>query len=154
MYSYKVPHRITRRLFTLFFLCLSSLPLAAQNDSFEAAENIPANIHNVTSGGYWSAGKDEGFFRAVVTAGGVEHVVHRLYIQWLKNNPKTQDYELVRTVNVKELNLGHGHVMNVKTSFGDINAFSIKVTANSRGCEPKHFTIIAKGNGKYTFTNF
>jgi len=150
MYSQTMPHRMVRNLIALLFICLHSLPSSAQDESFKAAEEIPVAIHNVAAGGYWSIDKDEGFFRAVVTAGGIEHVVHRLYIQWLKNDVATQSYELVRTISVKELNLGHGYVMSVKTSFGDINSFKIDVIANSRGGEKKHFAIIAKGDGKYT----
>ena len=133
-----------RRSFTL-----SSAPSIAQNESFETAEQVPPSIHHVASGGFWTAGKDEGFFRAVVTAGGVEHVSHRLFIQWLKSDAKTQRYAVVRTVNVTELNLGHGHVLEVQTSFGDINAFKVDVSANSRGGKSRRFAITAKGDGKY-----
>jgi hypothetical protein len=101
------------------------------------------------SGGFWTAGTDEGFFRAVVIAGGVEHVSHRLYIQWLRINASSQSYELFRTVNVKEFNLGQGFVLEVKTSFGDINSFKIDVIANSRGGKTQRFAITAKGDGTY-----
>ena len=149
MYFQTMPHRTVRNLIALLFICLHSLPSSAQDESFKAVEKTPVTIHSLASGGYWSVGKDEGFFRAVITADGVEHVVHRLYIQWLKNDANTQGYELVRTVNVKELNLGHGYVMRVKTSFGDINSFKIDVTANSRSGEEKHYAITAKGDGKF-----
>ena len=142
-------HRVVTRVFAILVLCLSTLPSAAQNESFDAAEQVPASVHSAMSGGFWTRGNDEGFFRAIVTAGGVEHVVHRLYIQWLRSDAQKQNYELVRTVNVKELNLGQGFVLDVKTSFGDINAFKINVTANSRGGKAKRFAITAKGDGKY-----
>lgn len=142
-------HRVVASFFAILFLCLSAPPSNAQNESFDAAEQVPASVHSAMSGGFWTRGKEEGFFRVVVIAGGVEHVAHRLYIQWLRTNTKKQSYELVRTVNVKELNLGHGFVLDVKTSFGDINAFRIDVTANSRGGKVKHFAITAKGDGKY-----
>lgn len=134
---------------TVLFLCLNASPSPAQNESFEAAEQVPAGIHHASAGGFWNQGKDEGFYRAVVVARGVEHVSHQLFIQWLRTNSKTQDYELIRTVNVKELNLGHGFVLAVTTSFGDINAFRVDVTANSRGGKAKRFVITVKGDGKY-----
>lgn len=74
----------------------------------------------------------------------------RWAIQWLRSDAQKQSYELVRTVNVKELNLGHGFVLEVKTSFGDINSFKIDVTANSRGSAPKTFAITVSGDEKYT----
>ncbi len=143
-------HRVVTSVAAIFLLCLSALPSIAQNQSFAAVEGVPANIHSVLSGGFWTRGKDEGFFRTIVTVGGVEHVAHRLYFQWLRINANSQSYELVRTVNVKELNLGHGYVLEVKTSFGDINAFKVDVTANSRGGKARRFAITAKGDGKYT----
>ena len=142
-------HKLVASFVAILLLCLSSPPSNAQNESFDAAEQVPVSIHHVAAGGFWTLGKDEGFFRAIIVAGGVEHVSHRLYIQWLRVNAKTQSYELVRTVNVKELNLGHGFVLEVKTSFGDINAFKIDVTANSRGGKAKRFAITVKGDGRY-----
>ncbi len=145
----RVSH-IGATLFAALFLCLSPLVAYAQNEAFEAAEKVPAGIHEVSAGGFWTAGKDEGFFRIVVYAGGLEHVSHRLYIQWLRNDAKTQSYELIRTVNVKELNSGHGYLLDVKTSFGEINAFKVDVTAKDRGGMTKRFAITASGDGKYT----
>lgn len=142
-------YKLAASFFAILLICLSALPAISQNEPFEAAENVPVGIHHVAAGGFWTVGKDEGFFRAVVIAGGVEHVVHRLYIQWLRSDPNKQSYELVRTVNVRELNQGQGHVLEVKTSFGDINAFKVDVTANSRGGKAKRFAITAKGDGKY-----
>lgn len=143
-------HQIVINFSAVFLLCLSlATPSNAQNEAFEAADQVPASIHSAMSGGYWTAGKDEGFFRVVVVAGGVEHVSHRLYLQWLRIDAKTQSYDLLRTVNVKELNLGHGFVLEVKTSFGDINAFKIDVTANSRGGQANKMAITVKGDGKY-----
>ena len=146
--------RRTCRYFALFlamfFAGTGLRPAVAQNQAFEAAEKTPASVHSAASGGYWSAGSDEGFFRAIVISAGVEHVAHRLYIQWLKNDTKTQTYNLIRTVNVKELNLGQGHVLEIVTSFGDVNAFQIAVTANTRGGEAKRYAITARGSGGYT----
>jgi hypothetical protein len=137
-------------LFVALLLNFFSLPAYAQNEAFEAAEKVPAGIHNVSAGGFWTAGKDEGFFRTVVYAGGVEHVSHRLFIQWLRSDAKTQSYQLVRTVNVKELNFGPGYILDVKIDFGEINAFKIDVTAKDRGGTAKEFAITASGDGKYT----
>jgi hypothetical protein len=143
-------HQIVINFSAVFLLCLSlATPSNAQNEAFEAADQVPASIHSAMSGGYWTAGKDEGFFRVVVVAGGVEHVWHRLYIQWLRSDAKTQGYELVRTVNVQELNLGQGYLLEVKTSFGNFNSFKIEVTAKSLRVKTKRFAITAKGDGKY-----
>lgn len=125
-------------------------PSNAQNEAFEAAEQVPARIHSIMTGGIWMRGKDEGFFRVVVVAGGVEHVTNRLYVQWLRVDYETQGYELIRTVNVKQFNEGYGSVLKVKTASGDINAFKIDVTEKSKSGKAKRFAITVKGDGKYT----
>ena len=104
----KQAQKIITVFVALIVLTFSAVAGFAQNSNFEAAHSVPPNIHTVQTGGYWAVGEDEGFFRVVITAGGVEHVSHRLYIQWLRNNATIQSYELVRTVNVTELNLGQG----------------------------------------------
>jgi hypothetical protein len=134
-------------------LLLSAVPSYAQNETAEAAKRVPAGINSVVSGGFWTQGTDEGFFRVIVTAGGVEHVAHKLYIQWLKTDAKTQGYALVRTTGVKELNGTNGAVFKVKTSFGDINAYKIDVTANSRGGKIRRYAITVKGDGRYVLTS-
>ncbi|MGI9475259.1 MAG: hypothetical protein ACR2PI_01025, partial [Hyphomicrobiaceae bacterium] len=88
-------------------------------------------------------------FRVVVTAAGVEHVSHRLYIQWLESDAKNHRYALLDTVNVKELDFGSGWVLETKTEFGDINALKIDVTARGRGGGARRFTITAMAGGKY-----
>ena len=144
-------HQIVVSFVAILLLGLSlATPSNAQNEVFEAAEQVPASIHSAKSGGFWTAGEDEGIFRVVVVAGGVEHVKHRLYIQWLRSDAKTQSNELIRTVNVQELNMGQGYLLDVKTSFGDFNSFKIDVTARSLRVKTKKFAITAKGDGKYT----
>lgn len=144
-------HQIVASFVAMQLLYLSlATPSNAQNEAFEAAEQVPASIHSAISGGFWIEGTDEGFFRVVVVAGGVEHVSHRLYIQWLRSDAKTQSYDLIRTVNVQELNLGQGYLLDVKTSFGDFNSFKIEITARSQRVKTKKFAISATGDGKYT----
>ncbi len=136
-------------IFVVICLGISAFPVVAQNQAFEHAEKTPVGVHSVSADGFWTSGNAEGFYRTVVVAGGVEHVTHRLFIQWLQNDPGNQRYKLIRTVNVTELNLGAGHVLDVKTNFGDINLFKISVTATSRGRKVKRFVITAKGEGGY-----
>lgn len=141
--------RHASKLIALPLLVCASL-LAAQNAQAEVASHIPASIHQVTSGGSWSQGKQEGFYRAVVTARGIEHVSHRLYIQWLRVNPQKQRYELIRTVGVKEINAGHGQVLSVHTTFGNVNAFRINVTAKTPGGKSRRYVISVRRIGRYS----
>jgi hypothetical protein len=128
---------------------LSAVPSLSQANTFLNAEQTPPGIHLVSAGGYWESVEDEGFYRVVVTASGVEHVVHQLFIQWLRSNSDTQEYELLRTVGVEELNQAQSNILNVETSFGDINAFEIIVSLGPRGNTAEIMTLIAHGDGTY-----
>lgn len=129
----------------------TTVPTHAQDTLLGDAERVPGRIHKVEAGGYWTRDKQEGFFRVVVVAAGVEHVVHRLYLQWLTIDPDSQDYRLVRTTPVKELNEGHGSVLEVKTEFPDLGRLKVTINATPRGGgSVKRFVVAAAGDGAYT----
>ena len=129
----------------------AAAPAHAQDTLLGAAKRVPGRIHKVDAGGYWARDKQEGFFRVVVVAAGVEHVVHRIYLQWLTIDPDSQDYRLVGTTPVKELNEGHGSVLDVKTEYPDLGRLRVTINASPRGGGPvKRFVLTAKGDGTYT----
>jgi hypothetical protein len=129
----------------------AAAPAHAQDTLLGDAKRVPGRIHKVDAGGYWARDKQEGFFRVVVVAAGVEHVVHRIYLQWLTIDPDSQDYRLVGTTPVKELNEGHGSVLDVKTEYPDLGRLRVTINASPRGGGPvKRFVLTAKGDGTYT----
>ena len=130
------------------FVCSSA---HAQSSEIANLETLPTEISYVETGGFWSKGQDEGFFRVVVTSAGIEHVSNRLFIQMLQLNNKTQTYKIVKTIGIGETNRAEGNVINVSTSFGDINAFEVKVESSNRGQETKRFMLILNGSGGYKF---
>ncbi len=139
-----------RPSFLASLILLLSASLSISQDSYmETAAEVPAGVHHVSSGGYWSDKDVEGFYRVMVIARGVEHVSHRLFVQWLRSDASTQAYTVVRTVDVKELDLGQGYVFGVTTAFGDLNAFKIAVTARRPNAKEKSFMITAKDVGQY-----
>ncbi len=129
-------------------IMLSATPVSADDLALEQAELVPAVIHVVQSGGFWSTGDDEGYFRAVIISGGVEHVSHQLFIQWMRSNSESQDYELARTAKVEELS--NGNVLEVSTDFGDINAFEVNVAASSRDGNVTKYQIVVGARQKYS----
>ena len=135
-------------LASVILLVSASLSLA-EDDPSVAVELVPAGVHQVNSGGYWSDDETDGFYRVIVMAGGVEHVSHRLFVQWVWSDESPPAYTVVRTVEIKELDLGPGHLLDVTTSFGDFDAFKIAVTSRDRAGKEKSFMIIAKGVGQY-----
>jgi hypothetical protein len=132
-------------------LTVASAEAGAQDALLGDSKALPASIHKVEAGGYWSRGKEEGFFRVVVVAGGVEHVVHRLYLQWLAVDPDSQKYRVVRTIPVREINKGHGSVLEVKSTFADLGRLKVAITARRRGGGPaKRFVLTAQADGTYS----
>jgi hypothetical protein len=58
---------------------------------------------------------------------------------------------LVGTTPVKELNEGHGSVLDVKTEYPDLGRLRVTINASPRGGAPvKRFVLTAKGDGTYT----
>jgi hypothetical protein len=84
-------------------LLLLSVAARAQDELHKDVRSLPSHVHSVHSGGYWEHGNQEGFYRIVVMAGGFEHVIAQLYVQWISIDQDTRDYKIVRTVNVTEL---------------------------------------------------
>jgi len=76
----------------------------AQEPVPDAVATLASGIQSVVSGGYWSSGDQEGFFRAVTVAGGVEHVSMALYLQWLGVDVDTNSSRLLATIPVAEVN--------------------------------------------------
>ena len=62
----------------------------------EVSKLDPA-ITDVVTGGNWSAGDREGSFRLVVVTHGYEHLISRLYVQWLEAVPDSGETRLLST---------------------------------------------------------
>ena len=55
-------YQIVASFVAMLLLGLSlATPSNAQNEAFEAAEQVPAGIDSVIKDGFWTLGKDEGF---------------------------------------------------------------------------------------------
>jgi hypothetical protein len=69
------------------------LPLSvvtrAQDELLKDVRNLPPHVHSVHSGGYFEQGNQDGFYRVVVMVGGFEHVIARLYVQWVSTDHAT-----------------------------------------------------------------
>lgn len=134
-------------------LCISITVSAAQDRLATDARNVPASVHEVTSGGYWSNASSEGFFRTVVIAAGVEQTVHRLYVQWIAVSGETQDHQLSHMVDVDEFNVGHGVTLAVKNDFSVLDQLTGSVEATPLGGgEVQSYVLTATNHGTYQLT--
>jgi len=136
----------------LIFACLAlaCTHAAAEGYGIGDARATPPGIHYVRTGGYWSHGQDEGFYRVVVIAGGVEHVAHRLYLQWLAIDRDNNAYKLTRTVDVKELNGQVGAHFDVSPHFNPDGPFKLTVTVTTRDNVKRKRSLTATADGRYT----
>ena len=131
-------------------------PVSGQDAVPESAKSLAGEIHTVLYGGYWSNGGDEGFFRAVVIAEGVEHVNHSLYLQWVKVDIEQQSYVLSSSVSIEEINTGHAenYVLELtreESVFGTLR-MTVVVTRVRSGGEIKYRLTANGAEGAYKIT--
>jgi hypothetical protein len=88
-------------------LALASVPLAAAaaDDDAKIVESLPPQVADVVTGGSWSAGKQGGFYRALVIMTGTEKDFGaRVFLQWLALSEASPVPTVVKTVPIKEVN--------------------------------------------------
>jgi hypothetical protein len=89
-------------LATVLFAIFAATPGSAQNaDGIAGA--LPANVTEVTTGGSWTKGEQNGSFRAIVVMTGDKEPEAAVFVQLLafeKNNPVAK---VVKTLSVKEV---------------------------------------------------
>ena len=111
---------------------------------------VPSSIEWLQAGGYWSAGKREGRYRVIVTAGGFEHISRRLFLQWIETGTRSRESAVVSTVAVKEIGFVHGGRIEVTIRFGKQNAFEFTATVERRGTPRRTFAVTAYEIGRYS----
>jgi hypothetical protein len=79
---------------------------AVIQDPFEAGvAAIPSEVREVRSAGRWrSADGQGGFYRVITLRAGDEHVVDRLYVQWIRDAAADERPGVVATLAVSEVN--------------------------------------------------
>jgi sulfur transfer complex TusBCD TusB component (DsrH family) len=128
--------------------CLSTGSPEVPDEFVREAMHVPASVEDVASGGYWTQGGVEGFFRIVVLAYGVEHVVHRLYVQLVAVSSEDQSYRLVSSVSVKEINEGHGVTLELTPYF--VAGRTAEIVAFPRGGgHGQPYLLIVRDDGGY-----
>ncbi len=68
------------------FLLLGMLALPRSASAQGELTPIPADVETVVSGGYWELGDSaSGHFRATISTNGLEHLISRLRIEWIRD---------------------------------------------------------------------
>ena len=73
----------------------------------QTAPAVPTNVDAVEAGGYWTTGSQEGQYRLIVESSGYEHIVSRVFLQWL-SQPKSSDdsVTILASVELTEIDAG------------------------------------------------
>jgi hypothetical protein len=128
-----------------------SVAARAQDEWLEDVRSLPPHVHSVHSGGYWEHGNQEGFYRILVMAGGFEHVIARLYAQWISTDQDTRDYKIVRTVNVTEFNGGGASVIQPVLRFTPgAKKLQVALAVTRRDGKTEKRTLTVLPDGSYT----
>ena len=129
---------------------LFSQPSYAQSQDQEAAriENLPVDIGTVETGGEWQNGDKTGFYRIVVTGDGIEHLVNRLYVQWLALEFGGNSYRLERTVAVEEINTLNAAI-SVETEFYNHDHPQLIISTTDREMKTRAYRLTLLPDGRY-----
>jgi hypothetical protein len=139
-----------RAIATAVALLLAVTSASAQDFGPKDAQATPVGVLFAQTGGQWQKGEQEGFYRVLVISGGFEHVISRLYIQWIALDQDNREYKLVRTVDVKELNGGGSSVLKPSPKFADKGNWTIAVAVGSRDGKNATRTITVRPDGGYS----
>ncbi|MGI9414305.1 MAG: hypothetical protein ACR2PM_11585 [Hyphomicrobiales bacterium] len=138
---------------TLVMAAVAVTPSKAENTLLKDVGQVPVSVHQVMTGGHWSADGAEGAYRAVVASVGSEHVKHQIYLQWLTLDAENGAYTVTRTTSVDEINADHGYVLDAHMEFTIEGQFRVHLRARARGAKADdNFIIVAKPAGGYTVT--
>jgi hypothetical protein len=69
---------------------------------------VPASVTSVVSGGFWQSGSQAGRYRVVVVDEGTEHVVSRVFVEWVKDAEAPETGPAVVASVEPELPFGRG----------------------------------------------
>jgi len=133
------------------------LPLSvaawAQDEWLKDVRSLPPEVHSVHSGGFWKHGNQVGRYRIVVMVAGFEHLIARLYVQWISTDQDSRDDKIVRTVNVTEFNAGGASVIEPALRFtpGAKNLqIELAVTPRDGSGKTQKRTLTVMPDGRYT----
>jgi len=122
----------------------------AQDGHLATVDALPGDVLSVTSAGRWHTGDAAGFYRVVVLGGGYEHVVNRLYLQWLRDGDSEGPARVVKTTGVSELNTEgpYSFACHVRSARANELVVAVRATHAYTG-ERVRFTVRAGAPGVY-----
>ena len=132
-------------------VALATAPTRAQ-DSFNAAlSQLPGELRDVRTAGYWRTPEGGGTYRVIVMRGGYDHLADLLYIQWLKDPVVPGPATIVATIGVGEINDQGPYTFSHTLRAEATNRLRITVTArHTHSQKNQQFVFTATTPRMYT----
>lgn len=109
---------------------------------------LPAGVVAVRSGGAWTEGEAAGSYRVVVVNAGFEHVVSRVYVQWLEVDPDQRGERVRLTATFADINSLPMYSLDIAAFEAGEGGIDVTLSGyNSYSNEPERFVIQAREPG-------
>ncbi len=131
-----------------FILVIIAVLVSSNVMAFES--KYSTTLKHVTSIGEWKHKNQTGYFRFISHATGSEHVISKLYVQWLTHHiDGEQDSKIVAEIEIVELR-GFEYSVPKCNKTNECKIFSLKATESFSHFKSFLFTIIVSKFGEYT----
>ncbi len=108
-------------------------------------------IASVNSGGWWTDDDDEGFYRVVLEDRGFEHVVSKVWVQWIEISPVGGAQRIRETADIEELNGAAACKLEIHRLLPTAEGVEIELVGqNSYTTEAVRFVLRAGAPGIWT----
>ncbi len=115
------------------------------------AAGVTADVSTVRTGGAWSEGKRQGQYRIIITDRGFDHIVSKLYLQWLEQEPEEAVPVVRATVGFSAFNEMPVYNLDIAEWNPQINLLRVELTAyNSYSGAKCRFIVEAMAPGAAT----
>ncbi|MEO8275759.1 MAG: hypothetical protein ABI639_06035 [Thermoanaerobaculia bacterium] len=109
------------------------------------ALRLDVAVSSVASGGLWQYNGSYGIYRLVVLSGGVEHVVDRIYAQWLRFDEVSRTQVVLESVAVPSLDNSLSLVRSLELVEPGSNRAVFKLTRAARDPAPAEHVYLELG---------
>jgi hypothetical protein len=133
-------------------LGITRVNVQAQDPFHAGIAAIPPEVRQVTSAGRWrTPDGNAGLYRVIALRVGDEHVVDRLYVQWVRDDRTADLPQVVATVAVNEVNDAGPFTFTYILNSERLTRLRIRVDAhNSYTGERTSFVLFATTPGSVT----
>lgn len=114
---------------------------------------LSAAITTVRTGGSWADGGSSGSYRVVIVDQGFEHVVSKVYIQWIEIQPEERTQHVLVTALFEKINSRPMYSLDITSFDSGDGVLEVHLSGyNAYSNEAQNFTIRAREPGSAFLT--